>query len=723
MPDRRQWLAALLGLCLAVACAAGRDAADTDEARLATAQQMVQAGRTEPALGILRGVAAASRDARVLYEAALLQQLAGDVPAAIASLQRATGLDPAQARVRAQLGTLLALSGRLDEARAQATELIARTPGSPSGPLLFAALARPEDVERAIDALEAVRAARDRASSQAARGASSEAARGASSAAEDPGELELLLALADGYDRAGQRARAEAMGPAIERARLASASDALQLAHVYRQNERRTVSEALLRAAGEVEPSLPVWMPLAAVAIDLGHLDVARHALEQLPQAARKGPEYALLAGSLQLELGQLDQAGALLRQAVALLPPAQQGPGRILLARAYVRGSEPAKAEAELRIVQSAGGLTAEAHLLLADLLRQRGAGPAALRELELLLTEPAVQEEAFGKLVALHTERGELEAARSWCERWLEQHPMHPGAQLGLARLELVQNRTGAAIDRLERILEANPGRVRPLDVLSATLIATGEPDRASQAVERELERAPSAELFDFAAAYFEAHAEPARAEALYRQRIAIDPTARLPLARLAGLLRRQGRVIDALPLYQEALAFGPVDAALALEAAPLEADAGQFAEAITHYEQALSAGARSPDVLNDLAYAYAEHGQRLERALELALEAQRQLPDSLEVADTLGWVHLRRGDHAQALPQLQRAAQGLPKRPNVAYHLGLAELAAGHADVGRRALQRCLGLGPQEELERAARHALASATPRAGRGARSL
>jgi tetratricopeptide (TPR) repeat protein len=172
--------------------------------------------------------------------------------------------------------------------------------------------------------------------------------------------------------------------------------------------------------------------------------------------------------------------------------------------------------------------------------------------------------------------------------------------------------------------------------------------------------------------------------------------------------------------LPLYQQALALGPGDPTLALEAAPLEADAGQFAEAIAHYEQALSAGARSPGVLNSLAYAYAEHGQRLERALELALEAQRQLPDSLEVADTLGWVQLRRGDHVQALPQLQRAAQGLPKQPNVAYHLGLAELAAGHADAGRRALQRCLVLRPEDELGRAARHALASAAPRLGRGA---
>jgi tetratricopeptide (TPR) repeat protein len=696
-----RWLAPVLGICLGCGCGGGGDAVDTDKARLASAQQLVQAGRSAQALGVLQQIGATQRDAGVLYDAALLQQLAGDVPAAIASLQRATRLDPVHARARGQLATMLALSGRPDEARIQALELIQRSPNSHDGPLLFAALAGPEDVSRAIDALEALRARL--------------------AAAEQAPELELLLALADAYDRIGQRARTEVFAPAFERARLASPSGALQLALVYGQTERRAVSEALLRAVGETEPGLPVWTPLAAVALELRHLELARFALAQLPEAARKRPEAQLLRGSLDLETGQVEQAVAELEAALAALPAERQSGARLLLARAFVRKAEPARAEAELRAVQRAGALTGQAQLLLAELLRQRGDGAAALRELQPLLSDPELNEEAFGKLVALHTERGELVAAQHWCERWLEQHPSHPGAMLGLAHLALAQRRTEHAVELLEAVLAAHPGHVRALEVLTSTWLANAAPERARQAIEAQLERTPSAELLDFAAAYFEAHDDPAKAELLYRQRMTLDAVARGPLARLASLLRRQGRVADALPFYQQALALPPVDAALALEAAPLEVAAGAFAEAIVHYEQALSAGARGPQVLSDLAYVYAEHGQRLERALELALDAHSQLPDSPGACHTLGWVYLRRGDYSQALPLLQRAAQALPSQASVTYHLGLAELAAGNLAAGKRALQRCLTQRPEDELERDARHALASAgTRRDGRAA---
>jgi tetratricopeptide (TPR) repeat protein len=94
-----------------------------------------------------------------------------------------------------------------------------------------------------------------------------------------------------------------------------------------------------------------------------------------------------------------------------------------------------------------------------------------------------------------------------------------------------------------------------------------------------------------------------------------------------------------------------------------------------------------------LNNLAYLYAEHFNRLDRAYELAQKARNLNPGDGIIADTFGWIVYKRGDYQQALASLQDSAAKFPDNPEVQYHLGMAQYMMGNTDQARAALQKAV------------------------------
>jgi len=121
---------------------------------------------------------------------------------------------------------------------------------------------------------------------------------------------------------------------------------------------------------------------------------------------------------------------------------------------------------------------------------------------------------------------------------------------------------------------------------------------------------------------------------------------------------------------------------------------------------------------DLLNVMAYAYADAGKSLERAhqysqraLEVVLSLRR--PDGMpaeswkrQIAaviaayrDTLGWVLFKGGDFRGAVREIRQAAEVLPDDPTINWHLGQALLAAGKpADAITALVRSAVGEGDE-------------------------
>lgn len=84
-----------------------------------------------------------------------------------------------------------------------------------------------------------------------------------------------------------------------------------------------------------------------------------------------------------------------------------------------------------------------------------------------------------------------------------------------------------------------------------------------------------------------------------------------------------------------------------------------AGNIEKAEVYLEQAIALDEKHARAYNYLAYTWAEHNMKLEKAMEYVNKALVEEPDNGAYVDTRGWVYYRMGRYEEALADLLRAA----------------------------------------------------------------
>jgi Tfp pilus assembly protein PilF len=233
------------------------------------------------------------------------------------------------------------------------------------------------------------------------------------------------------------------------------------------------------------------------------------------------------------------------------------------------------------------------------------------------------------------------------------------------GLISQDLIEKKYDSARTRIESALAANPKDIRLLMLAGNTYIAMGDGRRAETAYEAILQ------------------VDSANIEAF---------------GKLAVLYLTEGRLDDAKRKYEE-LARSSDKAVLAmtllgqifeLQKNPIEAR--------KRYQRALELDPKAAVAANNLAWMYAETGENLDIALQLAQTAKSQLPNVSQVNDTLGWLYYKKGMGSQAVLFLEEASRQGPPSPGTQYRLGLAYLKTGDTKNARTSFEQALKLNPQ-------------------------
>ena len=93
-------------------------------------------------------------------------------------------------------------------------------------------------------------------------------------------------------------------------------------------------------------------------------------------------------------------------------------------------------------------------------------------------------------------------------------------------------------------------------------------------------------------------------------------------------------------------------------------------------------------------------------LGEALRLAMTAKQQQPDDVNIIDTLGWVHYKRGSFGLARSEFVQAVHKQDDMPILRYHLALALYGEGKKQEAVKELEKALGQNqPFTEKEEAA------------------
>ncbi len=158
------------------------------------------------------------------------------------------------------------------------------------------------------------------------------------------------------------------------------------------------------------------------------------------------------------------------------------------------------------------------------------------------------------------------------------------------------------------------------------------------------------------------------------------------------IARIYAAAGEREKALEQYQAILSRQPKSIPALMGIADLEELDGNSVKAAEYYNKILEIAPNNALAANNLAWIIAEEDDGdLGRALQLSMIAKQEQPDSIQIIDTLGWVHFKRKAYALAIGQFEFALEKAPGNPMLLYHLALAYDAQGEKEMAQKTLQK--------------------------------
>lgn len=154
--------------------------------------------------------------------------------------------------------------------------------------------------------------------------------------------------------------------------------------------------------------------------------------------------------------------------------------------------------------------------------------------------------------------------------------------------------------------------------------------------------------------------------------------DPLVKTQAAmELGDLYRRKEDFAKAIPYYTAVIdaksSIVDTDWVLFYSRGMCYERSNQWEKAEADLTRAMELSPRQPEVLNYLAYSWADHGKNLPQALDMLQKALAGAPDDPYITDSVGWALFKNGQAEEAVAYLESAVQELPADAVINGHLG--------------------------------------------------
>lgn len=500
-----------------------------------------------------------------------------------------------------------------------------------------------------------------------------------------------------------------------------------------------------LEEAGELEKALEAYRKVLNV--DPGHVTLASRvaglltrredfpgAIDVLKDAVKASPNasepYLQLAFIYARYLNKKEQAIDYVNKAIVLNPrniAAYQRLYEIELA-----GGEEAKARLALDRAAKVQGGDAAFWLRLGKLYASSVFKPdaqpppdevARVNEFFKRASEQAKENLGMLKEIAdYYASSQQIQEAIPLYLKVLELEPEDANAREKLATGFVLTNQPEKAIAMLEQIIQTNPEKFQPYELLGQLL------DEDARGLSRANQHERADKTFEKAAANYEQSLliHPSNPRTYLRlAQLLIGPLKKsekavtvLSEARmrfrgipemgyyLALALREAKQPQKAITLFEETLNEATEAAAEMLtgrfyfDYATAAEQAGLYEKAADLFRKSIAVDPEeAAEAYNSLAYMWAEQNTRLEEAEDAVKRALQMEPNNGAYIDTLGWVEYRQGKYEQALQDLLRAAQNLTREDAVIYeHIGDTYLKLNRVPQALEAWQKAVALDPK-------------------------
>jgi tetratricopeptide (TPR) repeat protein len=295
---------------------------------------------------------------------------------------------------------------------------------------------------------------------------------------------------------------------------------------------------------------------------------------------------------------------------------------------------------------------------------------------------------------------ELGQIGQARQELTQTSQQFPQLPEARLQIAALDLRDKNFKSAEESFRKIYGQSQDP-RAFIGLVDTYVAQNEPATALKLLRDELAKTPDRLDYRVAVARISARTGDYRtAVSEYQKVLEKAPRSSQVWLDLSEVYRASGDSGNAVSAVKKAQELAPSSVGPHLQLAMLYDTTGRKTEAKPVYEQVLRIQPNNAVALNNLAYILAETGNDLDQALTMAQKARQQRPNDEDVADTLGWIYIKKNLPDSAIAVFRELVQKNPKRAAFHYHLAMALFQKGDKVQAKQECEAALRNEPSAE-----------------------
>ena len=482
-----------------------------------------------------------------------------------------------------------------------------------------------------------------------------------------------------------------------------------------------------LQKVVDIDPKNPLFrLKLADYYKQIGKLDKAEETLVKAEADLEKNPEITAALSSFYFDQGKFEESKLLLDKLMAESP--KHGGTQLLQARFLLKDGKPRdslpilqalnknfpdwpepfyylgiahSSLGEIDFAQQAVAMAIQKnkldyryHMLMAQLFLTKGSYEDAKKEAAtalkinskdlrsaLILGRALIGTKEFDHAVTILTD--------------MKKH--FPKDIDVLGNLAMASSGAGEhkkAEEYLVELLELDPGHIQTIAFL-VRLRHKNDLRAAEDFVRQQITKAPTDHrLYYFLGNLLEEQAKTKESLTAYDKVLELDPDNAQAMLAAAKLLKRMGKNSEAMEKCSTITEKDPKSIPGKMCIAVLYQEDGSPEEAINQYKKILEIKGDYAPAANNLAWLLASQPDGdLGQALMFAMTAKQALPDDPSVADTLGWVHYKRGSFALAISQFEFALQIKESNPTFTYHLALAKTGNNQKQEAFQALDKLL------------------------------
>jgi len=436
--------------------------------------------------------------------------------------------------------------------------------------------------------------------------------------------------------------------------------------------------------------------------IQMGRTEEAGVLADEILAANSEDADALIDRAQIQMHDGRLAEAGATLETVTKNDP--DNSVGHFYLGVEQEKMGSLERAETEWR----------DAARLRPDLLQaQRALAGVAMRKYDMVALEQAADQiirlepaspDGYALRAVSNINRSLFAPAEQDIQQAIKVAPESAVGYVQLGNLRLVQRQLGDAAKAYQEGLARDANSIDALRGLINTYVMQGQVDKAIVIANSQIAKSPgNSGFYDLLGTLlFQNKKDWNGAEGAFRKSAALDRKNTGALIKLGEVQSASGHADLALATYQQSAKDHPDEAAFYILMGQLYEGKQDWSDAQTSYQKALDVRPTDPIASNNLANVMLQTGGNVDVAMSLAQTARRALPESSDVADTLGWIYYQKGAYESAIGLLREALKlrqknNIPDDPGIHYHLGLAYQKAGKSDLARQQLEQVLKLDP--------------------------